>query len=262
MTSDRYLLANRHAQAARRLEQIAGLYDRWTFQHVDALGIATTSRCWEVGAGGPSVARGLAQRAGHVLATDIDTSLITAVPDTVAVRTHDIACDSAPGSDFDLVHARLVLTHVPERVRALQTMVAALRPGGWLLVEDADPGLQPLACVDEHGDAERRANRIRRGTRALLAERGADLEFGRKLPRLLREAGLTDIRADAFLVVADPACSALELATIAMLRDQLVAAGHATPAELDDHVAAVTSGTLLLAQPPLVSTWGKKPLTT
>jgi SAM-dependent methyltransferase len=39
---------------------------------------------------------------------------------------------------FDLVHARLVLVHVPDRAAALATMVAALRPGGWLLVEDAD----------------------------------------------------------------------------------------------------------------------------
>jgi SAM-dependent methyltransferase len=261
VTSDGYLLPNRHEAAVRRLDQIAGLYDRWTFHHIDALGIAPSWRCWEIGAGGPSVARGLAARAGHVLATDIDTSLVTDVPATVEVRTHDIARDAPPEGGFDLVHARLVLVHVPERVRALQTIVAALRPGGWLLIEDADPGLQPLACIDERGEAGQRANRIRRGVRALVAARGADLELGRKLPRLLREAGLVEVRSDAYLVLEDPACSPLELATIVMLRDQLVAAGHATAAELDDHVAAVTAGTVLLSQPPLVSAWGKKPLT-
>jgi hypothetical protein len=30
-------------------------------------------------------------------------------------------------------------------------MVAALRPGGWLVVEDADPALQPLVCVEDQG---------------------------------------------------------------------------------------------------------------
>ena len=63
---------------------------------------------------------------------------------------------------FDLVHARLVLVHVPDRAPALATMAAALRPGGWLLVEDADTELQPLVCLDESGPAQRRANRLRR----------------------------------------------------------------------------------------------------
>ncbi|MEV3923225.1 hypothetical protein [Actinomadura coerulea] len=38
------------------------------------------------------------------------------------------------------------------------------------LVEDADPGLQPLACPDERGPDERLANAVRRGFRALLAD--------------------------------------------------------------------------------------------
>ena len=40
-------------------------------------------------------------------------------------------------------------------------MVGALRPGGWMLVEDADPGLQPLLCPDDHGPAQHLANRLR-----------------------------------------------------------------------------------------------------
>jgi hypothetical protein len=40
---------------------------------------------------------------------------------------------------------------VADRDRALRSMISALRPGGWLLVEDADPALQPLICPDEYG---------------------------------------------------------------------------------------------------------------
>ncbi|HEY0530993.1 MAG TPA: class I SAM-dependent methyltransferase [Actinoplanes sp.] len=48
------------------------------------------------------------------------------------VRRHDVAADPPPEpGTFDLVHARLVLVHVPDRARALATMAAALRPGGW-----------------------------------------------------------------------------------------------------------------------------------
>ena len=45
---------------------------------------------------------------------------------TYEVRRHDIVADPVPGT-FDLVHARLVLVHVPDRGRALATMAAALR---------------------------------------------------------------------------------------------------------------------------------------
>ena len=55
------------------------------------------------------------------------------------MRRHDVAREAPPGDPFDLVHARLVLVHLPDRERALAAMVGALRPGGWLLVEDADP---------------------------------------------------------------------------------------------------------------------------
>jgi len=57
------------------------------------------------------------------------------------------------------------------------------------VVEDADPALQPLICPDEYGSAQRPADRLRQGFRA-LAQRAAKLAFGRTLPRLLREAGL------------------------------------------------------------------------
>jgi SAM-dependent methyltransferase len=63
------------------------------------------------------------------------------------------------GERFDLVHARLVLAHVAGRGQALRSMISVLRPGGWLLVEDADPALQPLICPDESGPAQQLANR-------------------------------------------------------------------------------------------------------
>jgi len=54
-------------------------------------------------------------------------------------------------------------------------MVSALRPGGWLLVEDADPALQPLTCIDEWGPEQKLANKLRRDFRTLLVQRGADI---------------------------------------------------------------------------------------
>jgi SAM-dependent methyltransferase len=258
-----YLLHNQQREAGTRIAALAELFDPWTFRHLAEIGIAAGWRCWEVGAGGPALPLWLSARVGpggSVLATDIDVSGLAAADAAgVDVRVHDVGADDPPEGPFDLVHARLVLVHVPARDRALAAMVASLRPGGWLLVEDADPALQPLLCPEERGRAEVLANRLRRGFRVLMAERGVDLAYGRTLPRLLREAGLSDVRADAYFPLTGPACAVLERATVEQVRVRLVAAGLATDAEVDEHLVGVATGALDLATSPLISAWGRRP---
>ncbi len=195
---------------------------------------------------------------GHVIATDISVELLQG-QHGFEVRRHDVGVDDPPMTTFDFVHARLVLVHLTQRAAALRSMVAALRPGGWLLIEDADPALQPLACPDEYAAPQQLANKVRQGFRALLAARGADLAYGRKLPRLLREAGLVDVRAEAFFPVAAPALARLERATVEQLRDQLVAGGAITSDEINEHLANVTAGSVDVVTAPLISAWGRRP---
>lgn len=149
--------------------------------------------------------------------------------------------------------------HVVDRAEALRRMVQALRPGGVLLLEDADPGLQPLLCPDESGPEQRLANRLRSGFRELMAARGADLSYGRTLPRRLREAGLLDVRADGYFPITSPACTVLEAATVRQIRGRLVAAGIATDEDVDLHLSNVATGGLDLATAPMISAWGRRP---
>ena len=259
---DHYLLSNDQAEAGRRFEALSELFDPVTFRHLEAVGLTAGWACWEVGAGGASVPAWLAKRVGptgRVLATDIDITWMPASGAGFDVLRHDVGTEPPPADDFDLVHARLLLTHVPERNAALASMVRALRPGGWLVIEDADPALQPLICPDESGPEQHLANRLRQGFRVLMADRGADLAFGRTLPRLMRDAGLDPVQADAFFPITSPACTALEIATVQQIRNQLLAAGLATEAEIDQHLANVGSGRLDLATAPLISAWGRTP---
>ena len=258
-----YLLANAETGAADRLAAMSEIFDSVTFRHLRATGLGPGWRCWEVGAGGTTVVSWLAEAVGPggaVVATDLDTSLLEpAAGPNVDVLRHDVARDQAPAGPFDLVHARLVLVHVPDRRRALDAMAGALKPGGWLVVEDADPALQPLACPDVAGPDEELANKVRSAFRTLLARRGADLAYGRTLPRSLREAGLVDVAAEGWFPLTHHRAADLERATVTMLRSQLSTSGLVDDEEIDRHLATVAAGRLDLAQPPLISAWGRRP---
>jgi SAM-dependent methyltransferase len=263
MAANGYLLANRQTEAETRLAALSELFDHVTLAHVRRLGLQHGWRCWEVGAGGPGVADQHAQAVGptgRVLATDIDTRWLQPTRSEVEVRTHTLGGDPPPDELFDLVHARLLLVHLPQRDAALAELVRVLRPGGWLLLEEADPALQPKVCLDEAGEAERLANRLKDGFRTLMLQRGVDLAFGRTLPRRLRAAGLTEVGADGYFPVTGPACAVLEAATVGQIRAALVEQGLATEEEVERHLATVAAGRLDLTVSPLISAWGRRPI--
>lgn len=207
-----------------------------TFRHVDALGIAPGWHCWEVGAGGPSVPDGLAARVGpggRVLATDLETRWVAGrTGPHVEVAAHDVATDDPPKGASDLVHARLVLLHVPAREEALRRMVSALRPGRWLLVEDHDINLQPLICPEEVTPRSPSGEHGQGRVPTLLINRGADTELGRRLPRMLREAGLARVEADTYFPLALPAVAALESPNINQVRGALIERGKVSATDV------------------------------
>ncbi len=116
-------------------------------------------KCLEVGAGGGSLVEWMAGRGAHVTAIDIDTRFIDQLAsDSIEVRRVDLREDELPQAEFDLVHARLVLEHLTDRRQILDRLVATLRPGGWIVIEDYDwscfgfEGEDPGFSDDRRGD--------------------------------------------------------------------------------------------------------------
>jgi SAM-dependent methyltransferase len=100
-------------------------------------------------------------------------------------RCHDLRTETAiPGAPYDLVYARLVLFHLPERVAVLSRLWDAVAPGGHLVVQDYD--LAAVGSVPRMPIDEQLAGFI---TDAFTAA-GCEVRAGALLPRLFQQAGI------------------------------------------------------------------------
>jgi SAM-dependent methyltransferase len=199
-----YLLDNAQTQAGRRMEVLASLYDATTQGALQKAGLTCGWHCLEVGGGGGTIARWMAQRvapAGSVLCTDIDPRHIAAsAQPNLRIERHDIVRDALPAACFDLIHVRLVLVHLPEREAVLERLVAALKPGGWLVVEEFDVlSMLPDACVN--------AGEVQLATadamRIYMQRGGVDARFGRRLYGRFRALGLGQVSAEGRVLMFD-----------------------------------------------------------
>jgi SAM-dependent methyltransferase len=168
---------------------------------------------------------------GHVLATDLDPRFLARLAQhNVRVMRHDIVDGPLPKESFDLIHARLLLCHLPAREQVLDRMIAALKPGGWLVIEDFD-GLS--LAPDPTLNPSETFLRSSQAVRELLRSAGVDSRFGRRVAGLLRERGMSDINAEGRAFMSyDAAFLRFQRLTIEQVQDELLARGLVSPEQL------------------------------
>jgi SAM-dependent methyltransferase len=218
--------------------------------------------CLEVGAGCGSVAEWLCNKlgaTGHVLATDIDTRFLDGLEyPSLQIRQHDIVSESLPEAAFDLVHGRLLLMHLRERERALRSMVNALKPGGWLLVEEVDTASW---LPDPRAEG---ASLFSKGTSAfskVSRAAGVDEHRGRSLYGDVCAAGLLEVGGEGRLplIHAGSPCARMWQLTTAQRRDRITGAGLLTDEEMDKYLALYDDAQFVAMDYMVMAVWGRKP---
>ncbi|MEJ3744664.1 class I SAM-dependent methyltransferase [Actinomycetes bacterium KLBMP 9797] len=187
-----YAFSNRSPEADTQLRTLESFLDPISAAR---LRLAPGARCWEVGAGGGSVARLMADAVGpdgHVLATDIDPLHLVA-DGNLAVRRHDVRDPLPAGGPFDVIHARLVLLHVPERRRVLRDLAGALAPGGQLVVEEFDCTAAPRVLTAPNDEAAKLFRQVMEAIFGVLRDRGADPAWAQDVHTEMALLGLKNI---------------------------------------------------------------------
>src|SRR5579884_2803998 len=137
----KYIFDNSWQKERERLAAQEQAFDPGTIRVLtENCGIGRGWHCLEVGAGGGSIAQWMCQQVGSegsVVATDIDTRFLDALEEpNLTVLTHDITKDELPAGEFDLIHMRLLLDMMPDKKAIVRKLMAALRPSGYLVLEE------------------------------------------------------------------------------------------------------------------------------
>ncbi len=223
-----YVFDNNSVHSRDQHRCLAAMLDPMTTARLAQTGVTDGWHCLEVGAGGGSVASWLAQRvapSGRVLATDIKPSHIPARAG-LEVLQHDIVRDPLPEAAFDLICARLVLLHLPERRAVLDRLVQALRPGGWLQLDEFDITYGPALLMPDPR-ARHLYETFLAAKARLFDKTGADGAWGQHVAQAMHDAGLVDIDPQPHLQLwhAGSAGVHLQIHHTFQLRDQLIDAG-------------------------------------
>ena len=251
-----YVWSNSWDQARQRLTLLNDLLDATTRRHMQALGLQPGWRCLDVATGAGSVARWLSEAVGErgrVVATDVDTRLLEQLrAPNLEVVEHNILEDPAPGRDFDLVHTRGLLLHLPQRERLLAEMVEWVAPGGWALIEEFD--LYAIHAIGAPRYAQAWAI-----VSAGLARAGFAEAWARGLPALMDQAGLQDVGAVAETIVFHGGSAPAKWVELtwdqALTKLELAPDERATVLRARDELRERERWFVL---PSLISTWGRR----
>ena len=258
MSETDYLLDNAWQKAHERLTLQERFADEATRRRIVALGLERGWRCLEAGAGAGSVARWLSTRVGsdgHVLAVDLDTRFMSNLKEpNVAVRQMNIVSEELPRAEFDLVHTRLLLIHLPERERVLQKLVRCLKPGGWLLLEEREAAAMPvrIPAVDSAWKA----------MEGCLRAGGVGTGWPHMMPILLQQQGLIEIGAEGEIPVFEGGSHMAEFWCITweQMRDRMIATGLIDKKGLDNAMYMLRQRGEWFVAPAVFAAWGKCPV--
>jgi SAM-dependent methyltransferase len=224
-----YVLDHHQEGERERLALMSRLLDPMHRRGLESLGVGPGARALEVGCGNGSISAWLAERTapdGHVVALDLDLSLIDAGAPNLEIRQGDIRAGPVSPGGFDLVTARAVLHHVADADAAIANLVASVCPGGAILL--IEPDFLPVTIAEPPD-----VRAFWDGWLSWSRRQGIDYMIGRRLPARLAAVGLQQIGATAETALYNGGSPWARYwqQTVLELRGRLVGSG-----ELDDAV--------------------------
>ena len=267
--SDQYFLGHSSVEQ-RRLQQQAEELAEESARLLDQIALAPGSRVVEIGCGPQGCLELLSNRvgpAGSVVGIELSEHSVQLAREflssrrisNVEVRQGNAFETGLPRQSFDLATARLVLVNIPEPEKIVHEMAALVKPGGVVALHEADWTAHvcdpPLPAW----------NRLRQVLDRYSEAKGMDLYVGRRIARMLRNAGLVEVQVNPLIHIYGPDHSRrpIFLQFVNNLRDRIVSEGLISPAELAESIASLERHLghpeTLVVSHLFIQAWGRKP---
>jgi SAM-dependent methyltransferase len=262
----RYLLGDTRREAIR-LQRQARLWDPTAHALFDRLNVRRGWRVLEIGPGQGSLHLELRRRVRGPVDIVERSSTFTDALKRRCVRDGfgagevwecDLIDAPLPRSAYDLIFARWVLLFLPDVQAHLRKLVAALKPGGRIAVEDYCRGT--LRMVPEPPEW----NDFLQADLAFFASQGGDANIGSRLPALYEKVGLDVVDVTPTTKIARPRSREWDWMSTYFL-DVLARYGRIRPftgakaASLRRHwLTAARRKTSLLISPTVLDVVGRK----
>lgn len=259
---DYFAVGNPNPEERLRLRGLEMLWDSVTRRRLIAAGIGKGQRCLEVGAGGGSVVRMMADLAQtRVVAVDMDPRFLDPNDNRYEVRTLDITSATAlEGEQFDVIHCRFLLMHLLDPSAVLRTFYRRLAPGGFVLIEE--PNMHSWAPADPKApDADRLDRVIRVSLDAAEIAGVWRNALGPRLQAMLQEVGFTGVECEGTCWVAadeHPEIMAVITQTLQLAAASALAAGAISQSELAATVAVMRARNNRQVTPTLFGAVGRR----
>jgi len=161
---------------------------------------------------------------------------------------------------YDLVHGRTVLQHVAEPEKGLNQMARAVRPGGWLFIEDPDFAPQLTAELTDPSAAPL-AGLLRTLADFMRKKGTADAYFGRRERSLVEQLGFVNVDHEGRSHVnrGGGPHALLALMTFQAVAKPLIAAGVLTQKQMDSVERLCRDPSFYWPGNTVFSAWGQKP---
>lgn len=199
-----YLFRTSSDPGRQQVDCLSAMLDDTSRGMITGLGVRPGWCCLELGAGNGSIARWLASRVrpdGRVVAVDVDSTWLDPGP-LVAVHQRDVNDGLPDQGPFDLVHARLLLMHLARREQLLDSLTAALAPGGWVMLCDLSGRLPTAVSAADPADAALYNRIMEVGIERVARPGGMNTEWAHSVVGRLVRAGLTDVRSEEYAFTA------------------------------------------------------------
>lgn len=240
-----------------RLRTMEGVLDPISTAILEAREVPASARCLELGAGAGSMARWMAGRfpGGHVTAVDIDVRYLDAgwAPN-LEVHKGDVRTLAFPEGSFDLIHARTLFMHLPEREELVARAATWLAPGGWLVLED-------VAMFAAGSSPNPKWCKVMDALTSLIEGQGGDLSWSRRRqPAVLADAGLVELglSAKVFTVGDGGQAERFWRVFLEQLRPALVGKGLLADSDIDAAFALFDDPRFVDLAEAMIGAWGRR----